>query len=346
MKSILVVIILLLSLSIQAQHKDLKKLYVKGKFEQIIDKGMPKLQQSPNDAVLNMLVGRANVALGNYELAVSFLKKAYNNENVDESVKCWSLAELGTVYCHTGKMDLGVESLKKAIEMDADRSCRHFATNQLSNFQENDFFQKWTIHESEHIRFHFQDELVIRNLEDYIVKHEGEYQIMNTFFKTDLSKKIDLFVWKDRDQAYDLFDKPLNFNSSKRKIINVWYKPIKGNEICEVLCEVAIQPVKKTKLINEGICFYFDQSSKNKMDEARKVRPKGEFYLIELWESPTHYERDLSYPIGAAFIDFLIRKEGKAKIKALLKDQTIENAKVIYPDFMDLVKVFDAMLQF
>jgi len=346
MKSILVIIILLFSLSIQAQHKDLKKLYAKGKFEQIIDKGISKLHESPNDAVLNMLVGRANVALSNYKVAIPFLKNAYNDESSQISVKCWSLAELGTAYYHTGQIKLGVESLKKAIEMEADRSCRHFANTQLVNFQENDFFQKWTVKESKHIRFHFQDELIIENIEEYINKHERAYQNMNDFFKTNLSKKIDLFVWKDREEAYDLFDRPLSFVDSKRKIINIWYKQTKRNEICNVLCDVAIRPVKKTKLINDGICFYFDQSSKNKMDEARKVTPNGEFYLIELWESPTHYERDLSYPIGAAFIDFLIRKEGKAKIKELLKDQTIENAKVIYPDFMDLVKVFDAMLQF
>ena len=345
MKSILIITILLFSLSIQAQHKDLKKLYVKEKFEQVIDKGMFKLEQSPNDAVLNMLVGRANVALSNYKLAIPFLKKAYNEESAQVFVKCWSLADLGTAYYQTGQIKFGVESLKKAIEMEGPRSCRQFANVQLVKFQENEFFQKWTVHESEHIRFHFQDELPIENIDEYINKYERTYQSMNAFFKTNLSKKIDLFVWKDREEAYDLFDRPLSFVNSKGKIINVWYKQTKGNEICTVLCDVAIKPIKKTKLINGGICFYFDQSSKNKMDEARKVNPDGEFHLIELWESPTQYERDLSYPIGAAFIDFLIRKEGKDKMKKLLKDQTLENAKVIYPDFMELVQVFEAMLK-
>ena len=77
MRSILLISILLLSLSVKAQHKDLNKLYLKGKFEQIIEKGMPKLQTSPDDAVLNMLVGRAHIALRNYEVAIPFLKMAY-----------------------------------------------------------------------------------------------------------------------------------------------------------------------------------------------------------------------------------------------------------------------------
>jgi len=52
----------------------------------------------------------------------------------------------------------------------------------------------------------------------------------------------------------------------------------------------------------------------------------------------------LSYPIGGAFIDFLINKEGKAKMMMFLEDQTIENAEQVYPDFKNLVKVFEAML--
>lgn len=345
MKPILLLTILLLCLNLKGQHKDLNKLFVKGKFEQIIEKGIPKLNELPNDAVLNMLVGRAYVALTSYKLAIPFLKKAYNDEAAHLSVKSWSLAELGTAYYHTGQIKLGVESLKKAMEMKATRNSSRFAHNQLLRFQENKFFQKWDVKETEHIRFHFQDESVIENLENYRNKHEEAYQNINKFFKANLSKKIDLFVWKDREEAYDLFQRKLGFADSKRKIINAWYKQTKGHEICHILCDVVIKPSKKTMLINEGICVYFDQTSRNKMGEARKVTPKDEFFLLELWESPTRYERDLSYPIGAAFIDFLIRKEGKMKIKELLKDQTIENAKVIYPDFMELVKVFEAMLK-
>ena len=345
MRSILLLSILLLSLSVKSQHKDLNKLFAKGKFEQIIEKGMPKLQTSPDDAVLNMLVGRAHIAIGDYEMAIPFLKKAYNNEAAHLSVKSWSLAELGTAYYHTGQTKLGVESLKKAMEMKATRNCSRFAHRQLMRFQENDYFQKWDIQETEHIRFHFQDESIIEDLENYKNKHEEAYQNINKFFKANLSKKIDLFVWKDREEAYNLFERRLGFANSGRKIINAWYKQTKGHEICHILCDVAIKPTKKTKLINEGICVYFDQTVRNKINEARKVLPKGEFYLLELWETPTRYERDLSYPIGAAFIDFLIRKEGKAKIKALLKDQTIENAKMIYPDLIELVKVFEAMLK-
>jgi len=49
--------------------------------------------------------------------------------------------------------------------------------------------------------------------------------------------------------------------------------------------------------------------------------------------------------MGGAFIDFLIHKGGAEKLKKLLKNQTIENAEKIYPDFKDLVKTFEAMLE-
>jgi tetratricopeptide (TPR) repeat protein len=345
MKYILLIIFLSFSLLLSAQHKDLSKLYLKGKFEKAIEKGMLKLEQSPDDAILNMIVGRANVAIGKYKTAIPLLKKVLVDKSAHPSVKSWSLAELGTSYYHTGQINMGVENLKKAREMKATRNCTRFAHNQLMRFQENKFFQKWNIHETKHLRFHFQDESIIENVENYIKQHEEAYLNINKFFKTDLPKKIDFFVWKDREEAYDLFGRPLGFANSERKIINAWYKQTKGHEICHILCDIAIQPKKKSKLINEGICVFFDQTSRNKMDQAREVLPKKEFHLLELWESPTHYERDLSYPMGGAFIDFLIHKGGKDKLKKLLKNQTIENAEKIYPDFKDLVKTFEAMLE-
>ncbi|WP_372639402.1 hypothetical protein [Ancylomarina sp.] len=345
MKHILLIIFLSFSLLLSAQHKDLSKLYLKGEFEKVIEKGMLKLEQSPDDVIINMIVGRANVAIGKYQTAIPLLKKALDDKTALPSTISWSMAELGKAYYHTGQVKIGVENLRKAMDMKATRNCTRFAHNQLMRFQENKFFQKWKVRETDHIRFHFQDESIIENVENYMKQHEDAYLDVNKFFKTVLPKKIDFFVWKDREEAYDLFGRPLGFANSERKIINAWYKQTKGHEICHILCDIAIQPKKKTKLINEGICVYFDQTSRNKMDQARKVSPKKEFHLLELWESPTQYERDLSYPMGGAFIDFLIHKGGKDKLKNLLKDQTIENAEKIYPNFKDLVKTFEAMLE-
>ncbi len=345
MRSILLIIVLFLSATVMAQHKNLNKLFTKGEFEQVIGEGTSKLNSLPEDPVLNMLVGRAYIALHNYKKAIPFLKKAYYNDVADSSVKSWSLADLGTAYYHTGQTKLGVKNLKDATELKLDRKCRRYAQSQLKYFQENDFFQKWDVQETEHVRFHFQDKSAIEDIENYKNKHEVAYQNINKFFKVELSKKIDLFVWKNKGEAFDLFQRSIGFAKSDSKIVNVWYKESKGYEICNILCDVAIKPIKKTKLIDKGLCVYLEQIGRNKISEARKVTPKDEFFLLELWESPTRYERGLSYPVGAAFIDFLIRKEGQVKMKKLLKDQTIENAKVIYPDFMELVKVFEAMVK-
>ena len=345
MKQILIVLLLVSSFAVSAQHKDLNKLFSKGKFEKVIEQAVVRLEKSPDDAILNMIIGRAHASMNRYQTAIPFLQKGVEAEEQDSVVKSWCLAEMGNAYYYTGQREKGLAYLKKAIDMQATRSCSRFAQNCLKRFQENKYFQKWKVRETEHLRFHFQDESVVDNVEKYIAQHEKAYQVINQFFKAELGKKIDFFVWKDREEAYDVLGRPLGFANSERKIINVWYKQTKGYEICHIICDVAIQPKKKSLLINEGICVYLDQTIHNKMDAARQVLPKGEFHLLELWESPTHYERDLSYPMGGAFIDFLINKAGRGKIILLLKDQTIENAEKIYPDFKNLVKVFEAMLE-
>ena len=102
-KHILLICLLILCLMTKAQHKDISKLYLKGKFEKVIEKGMLKLEQLPNDAILNMIVGRAHVAIGKYKTAIPLLNKALDDETAHLSVKSWSLAELGTAYYHTGQ---------------------------------------------------------------------------------------------------------------------------------------------------------------------------------------------------------------------------------------------------
>ena len=345
MRHICLILLMLVGLSLSAQMKDLGRLFAKGKYEKVIEKGSAILGKDSENPEVNSILGRSYVALNKYDESIVYLKKGLKPIEKKTFVKAWSLADLGIAYYHTGKIDKAVACLKEAIKMKATRNCTRSAHNRLMRFQENKFFQKWNKRETEHIRFHFQDESAIEDIEEYIAQHEKAYLTINRFFKADLSKKIDLFVWKDREEAYDMFGRPLGFANSKGKIINAWYKQTKGHEICHILCDAAIKPKTKTKLINEGICVYFDQSIRNKMDAARKVTPNGEFHLLELWESPTRYERGLSYPIGGAFIDFLINKEGKAKLMKFLKDQSIENAEEVYPDFKDLVKTFEAMLQ-
>jgi len=345
MKHILLVLFLSISFTLTAQVKDLGKLFAKGKYEKIIGKGTVFLENDSDNPEINSLVGRAYMALGKYEKAIPFLQLGLIPLSEKPFVQAWSLAELGKAYYHTGQSEKGIASLKKAIEMAATRNCTRFANNCLMRFQESTYFQNWEIHETKNLRFHFQDISTVDNIDEYITLHEKAYNNINAFFKVKLSKKIDFFVWKDREEAFRVLGRPLGFANSKRKIINAWYKQTKGHEICHILCDEALHPKKKSMLINEGIAVYFDQTTRNKMDQARSVLPKDEFHLLELWESPTHYERDLSYPMGGAFIDFLINKEGTAKLKELLKNQTIENAKVIYPDFMDLVKTFEAMLE-
>jgi len=345
MKHILFAFLLSISFTLSAQIKDLGKLYAKGKYEKVIIKGTALLENDAEDPEVNSIVGRAYVALGKYDTAISFLQVGLNPIIEKPFVKAWSLAELGKAYYQTGRVEMGIANLKHAIKMGATRNCTRFAKNCLIAFQENSYFQNWEVHETENMRFHFQDVSSMENIEIYVKNHEQVYKNINVFFKVKLPKKIDFFVWSDRSEAYSVLGRPVGFANSKFKIVNAWYKQTKEYEICHILCDEALHPKKKSKLINEGIAAYFDQSHRNKMDQARKVLPKGKFYLLELWESPTHYKRDLSYPMGGAFIDFLINKEGKGKIKELLKNQTIENAKVIYPDFMELVKTFEAMLE-
>lgn len=74
--------------------------------------------------------------------------------------------------------------------------------------------------------------MVIENIEQYMAQHEKAYENINHFFKAELSKKIDLFVWKDREEAYDMLG-------------GHWALPVRN----ERLLMLGINKLKDTKFV-------------------------------------------------------------------------------------------------
>ena len=157
-------------------------------------------------------------------------------------------------------------------------------------------------------------------------------------------KLICLFVWADRSEAFRKFDRQLGFSNADLGIVNVYYAENNENELCHMISNSSLHPKFTSMIIKEGLGFYIDQNDKNLLQLARNRVANDKFSFLELWEEPLRYERDLSYPVGAAFIEFILNKGGKKKLKEFLKNQTIKNGKEVYPDFLKWVKVFEGML--
>lgn len=344
MRIFIALLLIFFNFSSIGQNKELKKLYSKGKYDKLIEKAHLLLSDNSNDPNLNSILGRAYTESKMFDKAIPYLNASIANEGA--SVETISLSKVYLAKClfTNGKKEDAVKLLKECQKNKGSRESVRYANKYLSLFQNGIYYKSWKLIENKNIRYHVQDIDKLKNLDDYIKQSEINYDRIISFFDILPSKKVDVYIWSDRNEAYRKLNRSLACSNSDLNIVNVYMNDKKDYELSNMLCQKVVNPKFKSMLINKGLGVYFDTMDKNLFSIARKRIPKEKFSLLELWQEPTRYERNLSHPVGAAFIEFLINKGGNKKLKEFLKVQTIENAQKVYPDFDQMVKTFEAML--
>ncbi|WP_421918429.1 hypothetical protein [Marinifilum sp.] len=343
-KTLLALVFVLLQFSSMSQNKELKKMYSKGKYDQLIEKAQILLTDNESDPYLNSILGRAYVNSKQFKAAIPYLEKAMNSEAALGEIKALSKAYLAKCYFIMGEEQKAVRFLKECQNGRDSKEASRYAHRYLNLFQTGVYYKAWELLETDNIRFHFQDNQKMQDVDAYMNRMNVNYKRIVSFFDMNPSKKVDIFIWTDRNEAFRKLNKPLGFFNSDLCTVNVWDQQEEDYEMSHMLSQMALNTKFKSMLINKGLGVYFDSMDKNLFTIARKRISKEKFSLLELWEEPTRYERNLSYPVGAAFIEFLLNKRGKAKLKDFLKNQTIKNGKKVYADFDQLVKTFESML--
>jgi hypothetical protein len=111
-----------------------------------------------------------------------------------------------------------------------------------------------------------------------------------------------------------------------------------------VLCYWAFLPFETTRLVNEGVAVYFDQTN-NCLEEAkREIRRANldRISVVELWKEPQSQSERVMYAVAGAFIESLRINGGDQRLRQLLHDQTLETAWRIYgPQLADWITHFE-----
>lgn len=337
-------LLIIFQFSSMGQNKELKKLFAKGKYDQLIEKAQLLLKDNSSDADLNSILGRAYTDSKQFEKAIPYLENSIKLNGASGDINGLSKAYLSKCYFVRGEKKKAVEKLKECQNDRESRAVVRYANRYLHLFQEGIYFKAWETIESDNIVFHFQDKKKLKNPEKYMQKANTNYSRIVALLNSKPGKKIDLFVWTERVEAFRKFDRQLGFSNSDLGIVNVYYDEEKEYELCHMMSNMTLHPKFTSMIIKEGLGVYIDQNDENLLQLARDRVTKDDFSFFELWEEPLKYEQNLSYPVGAAFIEFLVNKGGKKKLKEFLKNQTVKNGEEVYPDFLKWVNVFEAML--
>jgi tetratricopeptide (TPR) repeat protein len=332
--------------SLKAQtSKEIWDYYSQRNLEKTVKFGKQALQKDPNNPQINLAIGRALADSKNFKKAIPYLKKGSFNENNADWVRAWSLGYLGVCYYVTDNYKLSKKSLKKCIQLKATKNSIKYAQKRIKLFQMSKIFDSWDIFETENLRIHFQNKNQIKDVKSYISGREEAYQAINGFFKADLYKKIDYFIWNDRNQAKMILGRELGFANSDLCLINSANNQTRGHELTHILLDYGIQPIKKTRFINEGVAVYFDQTNRDRYKIARESLNQIELNIIDLWDNPEKYPSKYNYTVGGAFIGFLLENGGESKFKKLLANQSSESAAEIYDEFEKLIDEFEKRIK-
>eukprot|EP01029_Cantina_marsupialis_P001298 TRINITY_DN1107_c0_g4_i1.p1 TRINITY_DN1107_c0_g4~~TRINITY_DN1107_c0_g4_i1.p1 ORF type:complete len:348 (+),score=-8.41 TRINITY_DN1107_c0_g4_i1:649-1692(+) len=343
-RNILTFLLIALGFTVSAQSKQVKKLYSKKKYKQAIALAKSELSSQGEHSGLQLILGRAYADYYEFEKAISLLKKVENSATADKETKAMAKAYIGKCYFAQGDQEQGIAILKECAQGKESRAASKFASKELLLTQTESFYKNWTMKESQHIRFHFQDESILEDVDAFMNKQELIAQRMFDFFKLDFGKKVDFFVWKNEMDAYRYLGESLALSYPDFAIVNTHYKKIREYELCHMICRRVAKPEQRSMLISEGLGVYFEQMDKNLFKEARNAIPKDHFFVTELWEQPTKYAKGLSYPVGAALIEHLVNTGGKKKLIQLLHKQSIEHGMEVYSDFDRKLTTFNALL--
>jgi len=315
------------------------QLFNKGKYSKVIKQASSAWQKDTTNIETSLLLGRTYTELKKFNIAIPYLNKVLHANSMG-----WAWAEiyLGKCYIGLNQKEDAIKYFESAIRRNETKNSRQSATVLLAKIKGENNFKKWETIKCRHFKFHFQNKSVIADFKTFIENHDKAFDSINKFFKCRLVRKINYYIWNDRDLAEIVLGKSIGFAVSSTLTIHSGNNQSVGHEMTHVLNFRAFFPSYSSRFINEGIAVYFDLDPRDKIAKAIKRNHGEHFSIYSMWDDKKMEEGRL-YAIGGAFIQFLMQKGTPKQMKQLLSNQTLDNAMKIYPHFGTLTTEFESL---
>ncbi|RKD85993.1 tetratricopeptide repeat protein [Mangrovibacterium diazotrophicum] len=316
------------------QVDELNQLFVSKQFDQAIVKAREILANDSSNVDGQVVLGRSLTATGDSKEAIPHLQFVIGNTGSWR--KAWALADIGSCYYRIGEYEQSKIALKACIELNATQNATRAARRLSLILGSDDFFATWTIQETEHIRFHFQD-MEETQMQAFMQSREAAFVKINRFFNSTISKKIDFFVWNSREDAKRVFGADLGFARPEYCLVHSHFEQTRGHEMTHVISNSSRQMLLRTGLINEGTAVCFDLSARNEEQQVLDwiAANKQPVNLKDIWTDFRKYPTELTYPLSGFFVGELLDRFGKDKFLAFFPNQTYENAQAVFGDELD-----------
>lgn len=327
-----------LSFGQRPESLELIKLHESGKYEEAINKALEYLKVEPKYITFHLVLGQVYTDIFEYKKAITHLEFTVENDSLNSFKKAIALEYLGICNFMLSDYEKSEDNLDKCIKLNARKTITDEAIRKKELFGYNKFYEDWKIIETNNFRFHFQ-KMKDSEIQLYMKSREEAFKLINTFFNSSIPKKIDFFVWNSKTAAKEVLKTNLGFSKPNFCIVHTYYQQTIGHEMTHVISNYTSDISNKTRFINEGTAVCFDQSNNDRLKQIKDwiASNNKQIVIKDYWANGEKYAEEILYPLSGLFVKELIDNFGKEKFLEFFKNQTYENAKLVFGDKLDNV---------
>ena len=327
MRNLLIIFIVLPSIMF-SQNSALAEAFKNGEFQKVIELSNNKILRNPDDFETHLIIAKSYNEVGEFKQAGEVLKQCERLMKLDWE-KSWTLIESIKTNYGIGNVDNAKQNFLDAKKVkgtkNSEKALREIGL--LIGFDE--LYNNWKIKVTENIIFHIDNSISDAEVEKIVTTRQKAFNEINRIFNSTLPKKIDFFVWNQKENYNTYLKCSLGFTRPNLCVSHNRINQTPGHELAHNISFWRNSENVRTKFINEGIGVCFDQQKNDKFEIAKIAYKKDPINLIDVWKKHTDLNSEILYPISGAFVEYLFKYD-KAKFLALVENQTYENAEIIY----------------
>lgn len=180
--------------------------------------------------------------------------------------------------------------------------------------------------ETKFIIFRFVDVCDSINKKLFVLKNVKAFLRINEYIGGFRSKKkIDIYVYTHR---VDSIGNALSYADNGLKVIHTYIDDVVGHEIAHILFNSMYNKINKNAFIDEGIATFFNEELPFSQFIEKYKSYISNADIIELWQRNILNKED--YYLAGAFIGYLIKVYGKNDFLEFVRNESFENAMVIF----------------
>ncbi|MGZ8468840.1 MAG: hypothetical protein ACXW61_05180 [Gemmatirosa sp.] len=302
---------------------------------------LPSAHRSARFAV-SVAAGRALTDMGDAAAALPHLERALALDTLRDASRGWALAYLGKARYALGDAEGARAALSGVTALRPTERLTNTVATDWRLFGFDTTYARWTTLRTPHLRLHLSPTAPILDRTTFAdVRERAAMRIAAALGDTAVvgaPKPIDMFIWDTEAEAHAAGLVRVHFARPTVGLTHMTWDQTVGHELAHVIAYRAVRPVTANPLVTEGVAVFFDGSTDDRAEEAAAALSGIGATRVDvraLWGDWRRLPPGVAYPVAGAMIETLARAGDMTQLRALLRVQTLAEARRIYGPPLD-----------